>query len=236
MKICILDKNIPKEVKANLKKEDFKLIFTEEIKNLKSPLSTHADMQVCRINDKKIVVEPSVFDYYFNKLNDYDIIVEKGSGFLREKYPEDSLYNLAANEDIAIHNFKIADENVLKNLKKQKINVKQGYSKCNICFAKDIIITSDYGIYKKIPQSVKKLLVESGDIELQGYDYGFIGGATGFFKKLYFIGNLEKYKEKEKIKEFLKNNDIEYKSLCEGSLKDFGSLIFLEGRKNARNN
>lgn len=230
MKICIADRNVPEDVKENLIEEKFHLVLTSEIEKLKAPLSTHADIQVCKIDDKKIVVEPSVFDYYFNKLSDYGIIIEKGNDFLKAKYPGDSLYNLAANEKIAIHNFNITDKKILNALYQKKIQVRQGYSKCNICFAKDCIITSDFGIYKKIPDGIKKLLIEKGDIELKGYNYGFIGGATGFFEKLYFIGDLEKYREKQKIKEFLKRENIQYKSLGDGPLMDCGSLLFLGGR------
>lgn len=231
MKICIADRNIPKDVKENLINEKYHLVLTCEIESLKAPLYTHPDIQICKINDEKIVAEPSVFDYYFNKLNNYGIMIEKGKGFLGEKYPSDCLYNLAADEKIAIHNFDVTDKIVIKNLYQKRIDVKQGYSKCNVCFANGCIITSDYGIYKKIPDDIKKLLIEKGDIKLKNYDYGFIGGATGFSEKLYFIGDLENYKEKEKIKEFLKRENIQYKSLGDGPLMDFGSLVFLKGEK-----
>lgn len=226
MKICIADKNIEKSMAKKLEDLGFLIIYSKKIKTMTGPLSTHPDIQICKINDKLFIAEESVFKYYENKLSKYGIIIKSGKSILDDKYPNDSFYNAAIKENIAIHNFKITDEEVLNNINVEKINVKQGYSKCNTLFTKTGIITSDKGIYKKI-KNMRKLLISPGYIDLEGYDYGFIGGASGYFDKIYFLGNIYNHPDFEKINRFLKEEDTDFEILSEDNLKDYGSLIFI---------
>ena len=227
MKICIADKNIDKSMAKKLEDLGFLIIYTEKIKTMTGSLSTHPDIQICKINEKIFVAEESVFKYYENKLSKYGIIVKSGKSILDDKYPKDAHYNAAIKENIAIHNFEITDDVVLNNINVEKVNVKQGYSKCNILFTKTGIITSDMGIYNKI-KNMRKLLISPGHIELKGYNYGFIGGASGFLDKVYFLGNIYNHPDFEKINRFLKEEETDFEILSEDNLKDYGSLIFID--------
>lgn len=205
----------------------FLLVETLELKDFNFPLKTHPDIQVCKIKENLIVVEPSVYTYYHNLLSNYGIIVKSGEKIVEDIYPKDCPYNLATNGKIAIHNFNITDEKILNEIDFEKIHVNQGYGKCNVLFTKSGIITSDKGIYKALGDR-RKLLISQGEIELDGFDYGFIGGASGYSSEIYFTGNIQNHKDFEKIKQFLIEESTEYKILGNYKLKDFGSLIFLE--------
>lgn len=230
MKICIVDKYLKEDMFKKLESFGFIVIKTKEIQSINSSLSTHPDIQVCKINDNKIIVEPSVYDYYEKHLSKYDIIVKSGRFSIKNNYPMDSYYNAAINKKLAIHNFNITDNNILSEIKVEKVQVKQGYSKCNILFTKDGVITSDKGIFNKLSIE-KKLLISSGNILLKDFDYGFIGGASGYFDKVYFIGNIDYHPDSEKIKEFLKEENTEYENLSNEKLIDMGSLIFLKTKE-----
>lgn len=230
--ICIYDQRLPEPIVEKLSASGFFLIPSKNSENIHGALSTHPDVQICKISDKILVASPQVYDYYKNILEKYGIIVRKGGTALGATYPRDSAYNLAANETLAIHNFKITDEKVRDLIKAQglrEISVNQGYSKCNILFSLTGIITSDMGIYKKLT-GVKKLLISPGNISLAGYNYGFIGGASGTFKDtVYFLGDISLHPDFDAIKEFLAADDTDFKILSKDQLADYGSLIFLQG-------
>lgn len=227
MDICIIDNKIPKAVKEELKK-DFILIETLDYPGFTSPLGSHPDVQVCKIRDDFIVVAPKVYNYYKNQLEKYDIIIKSGLKEIADNYPEDSRYNLASNGKIGIHKSEITDSVILEEIE-NLVDVNQGYAKCNIAFTKEGVITSDKGIYNRL-NIEKKLLITPGHIKLEPYKYGFIGGATGYFDKMYFIGDVTEHPDYKKISEFLEREKTELKILGSGVLSDFGSLIFLENR------
>lgn len=229
MKLCIVDKNIPVEIIKALKGKGYRIVLSLSLSGITGALATHPDIQLCKISDEVVVVEPTTYDYYIRELAPFGITVIKGKTRVESPYPKDVPYNLATNKSLAIHNFNFTDEMILKHLECRMINVKQGYGKCNVAFAGEVLITSDVGIYDKIDKDA--LLISPGHILLTGYDYGFIGGATGFDDKLYFIGDVTTHPDCESITKFLKNQNIEYESLGTGALQDYGSLIFINTKE-----
>lgn len=225
MKICIIDKNLNENMAKKLENLGFFLIKTRKLEGINGPLSTHPDIQLCKVSEDTLVVEPSVFDYYEKNLSKYGIIIKSGFSKVRDPYPKDAAYNCAINKDYSFHNFEITDEILKENLSKNKIHLKQGYSKCNILLTKSGLITSDMGIYKKTPS--RKLLISKGHVELEGYDYGFIGGASGCFDKVYFLGDVTLHPDFEQIRDFLAEENTEFEILGRDKLHDYGSLIFI---------
>lgn len=227
MRFVIVDKNLPEISKGKLRNLGFNIIETKPLEKINFSLATHPDIQICKVKENFLVTEPTVFQYYKNLLCDYDIIIKSGEKCVEEIYPKDAIYNLASNGEIGIHNFKITDKKIVEEIDFEKIDVKQGYGKCNVLFTKTGIITSDMGIYRSI-KNRRKLLIEAGDIDLEGFSHGFIGGASGFLDKVYFIGDVKLHKDFEKIRKFLEDEETEYEILGDFKLKDFGSLIFIE--------
>ncbi len=131
------------------------------------------------------------------------------------------------------------------------IDVPQGYTKCNTLIVdENSIITSDIGIYNAIysqPQFLNKniaatdtlngipaesapqlevLLIEKGHIKLQGFDYGFIGGASGRIgDTIIFNGNITQHPDYEKIAAFIESRGLKIKYFTEYALEDIGSII-----------
>ncbi len=72
------------------------------------------------------------------------------------------------------------------------------------------------------------LLIHNGGVSLSPYEYGFIGGASGFLEnKLYFIGDIDTHPDCAAIKSFISEAGAECISLSDGGLFDGGRLIFL---------
>jgi len=104
------------------------------------------------------------------------------------------------------------------------INIKQGYAKCSICIVdENSIITADMGIYKKaVRLGMDVLLTGAGRILLNGYNYGFIGGAAGLIDKntIAFAGQAG-----EDIVKFCGDKGKNAVFLSEGQLYDYGGIL-----------
>ena len=146
------------------------------------------------------------------------------------RYPENIRYNAACTGRFFIHNLKYTDPDLMAAAENTvKINVSQGYTKCNVLIVDDnSIITSDEGIYKSCYGKLDVLLIKPGHIRLKNFTYGFIGGASGRIgRKIIFNGNLEMHPDHEKIAAFIESRDLELVYFSSYELEDIGSIIEL---------
>lgn len=148
------------------------------------------------------------------------------------KYPHDVLLNAAVLGDKLICCKKHVHNEIIEFALKndiQVVNVNQGYVKCNLCIVDDnSIITEDRGIANTLTKvGVDVLLLEKHCVNLEGYEYGFIGGASGKISdvELAFFGDIKKHLEYERIKIFLSKKGVRPVSLSDEPLTDLGSLI-----------
>ncbi len=186
----------------------------------------HADMQIVKIGNT-LVTAPMFYEYYKKLLPGKNLV--KGWTNPDGHYPKCSAYNTAITENFAICNEGITDRVILQSVKEQGleiINVRQGYAKCSLCVFPGGVITSDEGIYKKIHQKIDTLLIRPGFISLPGCEYGFIGGASGYFGKLYFLGDITLHPDYQEIKHFLQKKKIEFE-YGSSPLTDFGTAVFV---------
>lgn len=112
-----------------------------------------------------------------------------------------------------------------------KISVKQRYSRCSTCIVDEhSIITSDHGIARAAgANGIDVLEICPGHIRLDGFDYGFIGGAS--FKiasdKLAFTGSLHHHPDEERILQFLSEHGQDAVYLKNEPLRDIGSAVLI---------
>lgn len=232
--LCIIDRRLPKDIEKNIKEKNIEIIKTPKSEDVYNAISYHPDIQFFNCGEGKIIVSPNVYDKYLEILKEYNIDIIKGEKILSKKYPKDIAYNVCIVGKYAIHNFKYTDNKVLEYIEEkgfEKINIKQGYSKCSICVVDDSsIITSDKGIINSIKDSgadIDCLLIENGSIDLFDMNFGFIGGCSGNIsdKEIAFLGNIKKHPDYIKIKDFLESKNKSVVSLSENKLIDLGSII-----------
>lgn len=232
--LCIIDRRLPKDIEKNIKEKNIEIIKTPKSEDVYNAISYHPDIQFFNCGEGKIIVSPNVYDKYLEILKEYNIDIIKGEKILSKKYPKDIAYNVCIVGKYAIHNFKYTDNKVLEYIEEkgfEKINIKQGYSKCSICVLDDSsIITSDKGIINSIKDSgadIDCLLIENGSIDLFDMNFGFIGGCSGNIsdKEIAFLGNIKKHPDYIKIKDFLESKNKSVVSLSENKLIDLGSII-----------
>lgn len=208
----------------------FNIIKTDKINELLPFERRHADMQCLRIEDTFFVLKEAV--NLKNKLHTLGLKVIITEEDIAAKYPRNVLLNAVyINNKLYCKTDALAS--VVKNYCKKHnirlINVNQGYTKCSTAVIKDYVITADNGIFKSITDNgVEGLLVESGDIDLEGVDYGFIGGCS-FYENdtAYFTGNLDNYCNGKIITNFLKDKNIKIEYLSNNKLYDLGGFIVL---------
>lgn len=228
----IVDKNMRPSCVETLRRLDDRIYFSHFCENVYSPVNTHPDIQIHFVNDKTAFVPPELYDYYRNILP-RNVVLHKGNKRLGGTYPSDIAYNISRIGNNVILNLKYADENIIKYYRENGfnlVNVNQGYSKCNICSDGKAAVTEDEGIYKVLLRSnIPALKIRHGSVLLSGFDYGFIGGASGYFEnRILFCGKVEDAPNYNEIKSFFSQNNTELLSLDSESLTDYGSIIFFE--------
>ncbi|MCL2097040.1 MAG: hypothetical protein FWH10_09085 [Oscillospiraceae bacterium] len=198
------------------------------------PLNYHPDMFCFNLEKNKWIFYDEIYEKNKNiidKLN-LDITTVKSPDSCG--YPGDIKLNAAIFGDYLICNIKHTDEKIIEYANetgKNIIDVNQGYAKCSVCIVNEnSIITSDISICKKALQNnIEVLLIDKGHINLEGYDYGFIGGCSGLItkNKLAFTGNIELHPDYENIKNFCGSREVEAVSLSNEKLYDYGSMFAL---------
>lgn len=199
-------------------------------------LEGHADLSVFYGGEGELFASPhlSGTDFEENIRNigvNLRFIDEK----IGEKYPNDSILNVCRCGNKLICNTKTASSDIIRLYSDRDdftiIPVKQGYSACSICVVNDnAVITADRGVYSKlIGCGVEVLLINEGHIALDGFEYGFIGGAA--FKVddnvLAFTGRLDAHPDKMRIIAFLEKCGVRPIYLTDSEIFDIGGGIMI---------
>jgi len=192
------------------------------------PLCCHPDMFCFKLANNKWIFYKEAYKTNKKAIDKLNIDIITVNNPESCEYPRDIGLNAAAVGGCVICNAKYTNEEILKRANKI-IDVKQGYAKCSTCVVGDnAVITSDVSIYgAALKNNIDALLIESGHINLDGYNYGFIGGCSGLTdkNKLAFTGNIALHPDYEAIKNFCGDRGVEIVSLSDEKLYDYGSIF-----------
>ena len=228
--------------KESIIKMGFCLVEIPQNPNLDKPVCAHPDISVFSFNNS-IIAENRVVLTLKERMfliGESEVNISEGCKFEEETlYPHDCVLNFAVCGKRLIGNMKHINGELLDIAKKNElelISVNQGYAKCNICVVNDdAIITEDKGIAEACrKRGIDVLLLNTNSVKLDGYKYGFIGGATGTVfdddggvNKILFCGSVEKHPEFYNIDSFCKSHGAVPVSLSDDDLCDYGSIIIL---------
>ena len=227
-KSFIIDLNIPKDTLSALKTYG-NVYFTKTLTNVYKPVNTHPDIQIF-FADKNTVFTTEPLENYYRNILPEEIWVKVIGQKIGNSYPENVLLNIASFGKYIVCNRKYASEDILNHYTdKTIISVNQGYAKCNICIVSDkAVITEDKGICNELTKyDIDVLLINPGGVKLNNFEYGFIGGASGFIDKdtIGFIGKIESHPQFYEIRDFIHKHNKKFVSLGNGGLADFGSIL-----------
>lgn len=217
--------------------EFFRKNGIDVVRNFANPyidpcVSTHADMSAIYLGEGLVLLDK-------NQTQLKNVLVESGCTVvetdeeIKGEYPGDVKLNFAVAGKSIIGSFRFADGELIRLTEKMnRIDTKQGYSKCSVLtVSENAIITDDVSIYRKaLENGFESLLVAKGDIHLEGHSYGFIGGASAKISRdtVLFFGNIEKHRDFVKIRDFLYEHGCNYLCTDNKMLRDIGGIVSLK--------
>ncbi len=225
--MLIISHKSKKEFTDFLDLKNIKYLKTIDNPNLDKRISDHPDLSIFKLDEKNIIVDENVYDYYKKNLKNINIIKGEKVG---EKYPHDALYNIVKFKNFYIHNdftekhIKLFfDQNNIEHL-----FVKQGYTRCSMLVFNENLMTSDMGIFKKLKNILPITLLKEEKIPLDGFDKGFLGGCFGKIDEntILFNGNIERLNSYDIIKNIVIREKLNL-LYPDTNLIDTGSLIWI---------
>lgn len=221
VKKVIIGEKYAEKLQKPLENRGIECVLLPINQNIEWQINSHADISVIHIKDNIFVCEPTI---------KVDFDVNLGQTVLKKGYPNNVAYNGLLIGNDFFHKLDKTDPEILKNLEKVNLhNVKQGFARCStLVLGEKLAITADKGMfYALLEAEIETLLIEQGHIELDGYDYGFIGG-SGFLvdeKTVCFTGKIQHHPDYSKIVEFITKNGMQIDYLTDEKIFDVGSIL-----------
>ena len=235
MKAVVVDGRIPSECAGTLQSLDFELILMPPWNRLSAPVSSHPDMLLFITGDTVICHA----GYYAVARDPVERILSVGYRLILSdencstEYPHDILFNaLPAGGYLYCleKHLSGAVRMVTEKAGIRTVNVRQGYARCSACIVgENAVITSDVSLDRALREhGTDVLLISPGNIRLDGYPCGFIGGASGYDNEnVYFAGNLALHPDADKIESFCIRHGKRAVSLSADPLTDIGTMFFI---------
>lgn len=217
------------EILQDLQGYGLTLLLTEPCADLQPSVCLHPDLLCHLLGGNRAVLYP--YSYGLSEsLTALGFTLIPADTPLRPQYPFDVGLNAARVGDLLFCHPEYTDKTVLSGTTyRQVIPVKQGYTKCSVLIVDERhLITADRGIAAAAQAAgLEVLLCSPGGVRLDGYDYGFIGGATVKLAPdtVYFTGKLSSHRDAAAIRDFLRNCGVQILEGPGDGLIDIGSLL-----------
>ena len=121
MKYAILDYRASVKTADALKKYGFSVVLTPKMDHVYTTICGHTDIMIHKLSDNKIVAEPTVCDFFNNKMPDIEVI--PGKTILNENYPYDIAYNAARVGNNIFCNKNFTDDTIIEFANKNHLNL-----------------------------------------------------------------------------------------------------------------
>lgn len=236
MRVAVADCRIDKAIERSLLGYADKLIKLPPFPALAAPVASHPDMLLWSF--ERVIVTHEDYSPLakaaFDELGSLGYEIRFSRERVTSIYPEDIRLNCAVVGRHVIANTKYASQTIADVAKRNgllMLDVKQGYAKCStVCVGNNSIITADTAIARKCQDAgIDALEVSHGSVRLDGYDTGFIGGASGATdKEVLFCGDISAHPDGEKIKELCQAHGKVAVSLANTPLYDYGTIFFFD--------
>ena len=235
--LAIVGCDTDERIISSLRELDFSVEILPRNNSLPLPISSHADMLIFEL-DGSVFAESSYIDCapkIFGEIANRGYNIIPCDVLLGNEYPQDIAFNIAVCDNTLYGNIKHNATEIIEFAKSKAFklqSVKQGYAKCStVVLGNEAIITADDGIAKyAISNGLRVLKINNSpdSVTLNGYNYGFIGGACGVIdNKVYFSGDVSLHPDSQNILSFCDALGFETISLTTEKLVDIGGIIFL---------
>ncbi len=218
-----------KPIRDALEQRGVKVITVKESSYLPAPVARHADMLCCHAAENTVVTADAELA---SQLCSYGVNAVPADREPGGVYPFDCRFNCLSIGEFAVGKTDALDKallDVLAQHGKKLIDVRQGYARCSVAAVDErSVITSDRGIAAAMTScGFEVLLISPGNILLEGYDTGFIGGCCGRLSadRMLFCGDVMSHPDGGKIVSFLSSRGITAECAGGGTLADFGGFV-----------
>ncbi|MBP7736637.1 MAG: hypothetical protein KA369_11740 [Spirochaetes bacterium] len=230
-RIAIINPDASGEIIGNLKKMDIEPIPIPKTDRVDAPLAGHPDIQVF-VHGERVFCHPDISLSFVSALEQYAEVTICSTKLLKA-YPGDVPYNIACAGPWAfkhpVGSDPLVEEYLLsKNIAAAAVN--QGYARCSTLIVDDLsIITADVSIHRAaLSRGLVSLQIVPGHIDLPGYGYGFIGGATGPCDAMVLCsGALAHHPDYGAIADFIESRGKKIVPLGTSRAVDLGTIFVL---------
>ena len=233
MQHVILGQRYRSILDAPLREHGFMPIYMPDNPYIDKRLAGHADLSVFKYAANKFLLAPHLKNTAFSAaLSELGAECSYSSISQSAQYPNDTQLNACCVGEYLFCAKGITDTSLLSACRNcERIYVKQGYCRCSICtVGNNAIICADAGIVSAAKEKdLECLHIVPGYIELEGFSYGFIGGASfaGSNGEIYFTGRLEKHPNGDLIQKFINSHGFDMVFLTNNTIFDIGTCIII---------
>lgn len=230
--IAIVDRAYYDILRDKLNKFNINSFPSFESRILKGAVKTHPDMSLFKYDEETLIASRESFDYYNEIFKGTKINIINADEDPHEKYPSDVKFNALRAGEHLICKKDVCAEAIVSCFDEGKIiNSSQGYVKCSVIDIGSEYFASDdkylYEIIKSLGQ--KCILLDKGFVKIKDYDYGFIGGASGYARdKIFLTGKIINEANRIRLEEFSREINKELIYLTEYDIFDIGTLMIME--------
>lgn len=230
--IAIVDRAYYDILRYKLSEFNIKAFPSFESKILKGAVKSHPDMSLFKYDEDTLIASRESFDYYNEIFKGTKINIINANEDPHEKYPSDVKFNALRAGDHLICKRDVCAKSIIKRFDEEKItNSSQGYVKCSVIdIGGEYFATDDKYLHEIIKSLGKKcILLDKGFVKIKDYDYGFIGGASGYaHDKIFLTGLIKDETNRIRLEEFAREINKELIYLTEYDIFDIGTLIIME--------
>lgn len=196
---------------------------------LPAPVSGHPDLLAFPLPDGSLLLPA---DHYRESIGFWDrtgITIRLTDHPFGDRYPADVGLNQLVMAGRLYGRLDTAAKEILAAYP-ESTPVKQGYARCSVMkLGEDAAVTADRALASALSaHGVDVLLIRAGHIRLDGYDYGFIGGASFPLPdgSVGLFGELSAHPDRRAIEAFAERHGVRLRVLPL-ELSDFGGGILL---------
>lgn len=211
-----------------------KTVEVKENARLAAPVRSHADMNICPMLNGDVFILKQQRELY-------DSLVRAGINVLPafsepgENYPDDVLLNCLLLGGRLYCNLTAVDKNLKDYCALNGVElagVRQGYVRCSVCVVDEkSVITADRGLCGAFEENdIDVLRISGGNIRLDGYDTGFIGGCAAKLSdnEILFTGKLSGHPDNLRIRSFIESRNIKIIECDNDELVDIGGIAVFD--------
>lgn len=230
--IAIVDRAYYDILRDKLNKFNINSFPSFESRILKGAVKTHPDMSLFKYDEETLIASRESFDYYNEIFKGTKINIINANEDPHEKYPSDVKFNALRVGEHLVCKKDVCAKSIIKRFDEGKIiNSSQGYVKCSVIdVGSEYFASDDKYLYEIIKSFGKKcILLDKGFVKIKDYNYGFIGGASGYARdKIFLTGKIINEANRIRLEEFSREINKELIYLTEYDIFDIGTLMIME--------